>query len=36
MSTIGELQEAILALREPEFEELKKWLSGLDAESRWE
>ena len=36
MTTIGEIQEAILALREPEFTELKKWLSGLDAESRWE
>ena len=36
MTTISEIQEAILALREPEFVELKKWLSGLEAERRWE
>ena len=36
MTAISEIQEAILALREPEFAELKKWLSGLDAECRWE
>lgn len=36
MSTISEIQEAILALREPEFAELKKWLSGMEAERRWE
>ena len=35
MSTISEIQEAILSLREPEFAELKKWLSGLEAERRW-
>ena len=36
MSTISEIQEAILSLREPEIAELKKWLSGLGAERRWE
>ena len=36
MTTIPEIQEAILSLREPEFAELKKWLSGLEAERRWE
>ncbi len=36
MTTITEIQEAILSLREPEFAELKKWLSGLEAERRWE
>ncbi len=36
MTTISEIQEAILSLREPEFAELKKWLSGLEAERRWE
>ena len=36
MSTLSEIQEAILSLREPEFAELKKWLSGLEAERRWE
>ena len=35
MPTISEIQEAILSLREPEFAELKKWLSGLEAEHRW-
>ena len=35
MSTIGEIQEAIMSLREPEFAELKKWLSELEAERRW-
>ena len=36
MTTISEIQEAILALGEPELSELKKWLSGLDAERRWD
>ncbi len=36
MTTISEIQEAILALEEPELAELKKWLSGLDAERRWD
>ena len=35
MSTIGEIQEAILSLREDEFAELKKWLSGLEVERYW-
>ena len=35
MSTISEIQEAILALREPEFAELKRWLSALEAERHW-
>ena len=35
MSTISEIQEAILALREPEFAELKRWFSALEAERRW-
>ncbi|MCY4474373.1 MAG: hypothetical protein OXC83_02935 [Chloroflexi bacterium] len=36
MLTISEIQEAILALHESEFAKLKKWLSGLEAERRWE
>ena len=36
MTTITEIQEAIMSLREPEFAELKKWLSGLEVERRWE
>ena len=36
MSTISYIWEAILSLREPEFAELKKWLSGLEAERRWD
>ncbi len=35
MTTISEIQEAILALREPEFAELKKWLSEVEAERDW-
>ena len=35
MSTIGEIQEAVLSLRESEFAELKKWLCGRESERRW-
>ena len=36
MTTISEIQEAILALREPEFAELKQWLSEFEAERDWQ
>ena len=36
MSTISEIQEAILSLREPKFAELKSWLSGLESERLWD
>ena len=36
MTTISEIQEAIQAMREPEFAELKQWLSKFEAERDWE
>ena len=36
MSTISEIQEAILSLRRPEYTELKQWLAELEAERHWE
>ncbi len=36
MQTITEIQEAILALSETEFAELKRWVAELDAERDWQ
>ena len=36
MTTITEIQEAILSLREPEFAELKRWFGDLEMERRWD
>ena len=36
MSTIGEIQQAILALRRSEYAELKRWLGESEAERHWE
>lgn len=36
MTTVTEIQEAILALRKVEYAELKKWLAKLEIERRWE
>ena len=36
MTTITEIQEAILALHKSEYAELRQWLAELEAERRWE
>ncbi len=36
MTTVTEMQEAILALRKTEYAQLKEWFGKLETERRWE
>lgn len=36
MTTLSEIQDAILDLRQPELLELKQWLAGLDEDGQWQ